>query len=1205
MEADLVIEEDVDVGERMDTDIHAVADAPEMEMETDIDERPLPEIEVDEWIDLEDQWEKDYYFVVFTDDELFQYMYALYYPVLKDEAAAQHLSRQQVASLKATLKRMSLPKFSTLPENVLPVFRGTRSDLGGDTENYLQLYKRIARLPYAEGRRQVAPMYLRAFAPEAVEPFLTLSGDTAREFLLSSGKPTVTETEELEGGAPRRKAKAKAKAKPTSEPESKTEEPNTPEQRLVVLPSDATPLPVEAIHKMATMPHTAIPELSLKERVEHVRPGTAATMPVDALEWKQPSSLLRAIHLSSQYPLDTVLEGLTTVPSLHQLKVHLATYGYALDEMPVEAFQTLVAHLESLPAPAATKTHTRKYAWNGKPVSGLKPSEMSIFVPLGEWVKTAMADAQKHRSDYQERLALLEKQSDIFQKHPGIALDIYDLAVRIRQKQIDLEEAIQTLAAMHREADMQAYVDFLTHLLRVADADDATDAMATVTTDAQAHWSRMDASIFPERTPVLREHHSEHAPQPGRPSYLHEDIQFDRMIDEFGEGEEEDAIGDTRDTTDEMTLREETTDVFDPEEPESETPWVAHLPATLTTGQRDLLVAIGGMLHALHVNTELPLPYTELFQFLIANFPAMAHLSVQEQLHQAFPDIPSKDLTVFLTQRMLWYAFEAPEQEAAFRKKVSETHQAFKKSTLELFIYAVTWWVIYLQDAFIRQPKQMMPVYAPCLPVWAFYGTPMSSSDEKGIARYLVCTSLSLLENDPDHPRWALLRAVPEKKFLDRIYKYSQLPEFTEKVAYLKQQWKERWKEVARKEKEMELRLDVLEKSVGNPKEYLSLYVSLMVRLPTLLVQKKQTLVAPVANSCCYQPLSQQFQAFGDFKEAGLYPHQQRLMVKGKHPIQPLPLLGRVKLSTPVLPGVDSTTFFSHSQCKMPYTLPDAPKEATLTPHGVRRYQWNALCAAIGQRAWAVPDIDTDAPLGDVSVLHIRRANQAMETLLKTYVTKNKSLLTLWEEWLEHSSWADKTHALTLLRTEYKKEQSLYAGEWVEEANARAITQISEWIHLLQVWPNETTSDAPAVLMTYILYAAALLPFVPDEDLKNVEMAQPTLARKMLERRFEIWMHRAQRKRAPSQRAIQDYYAAVREKLKINSLAEYKSKTIDEIKELQDAKRLNLKKVFDQSYPTEPTPTQQDDAYEAEGLAEHRAFASWNADEMNPDHLDE
>jgi hypothetical protein len=321
-----------------------------------------------------------------------------------------------------------------------------------------------------------------------------------------------------------------------------------------------------------------------------------------------------------------------------------------------------------------------------------------------------------------------------------------------------------------------------------------------------------------------------------------------------------------------------------------------------------------------------------------------------------------------------------------------------------------------------------------------------------------------------------------------------------------------------------------------------------------------------------------------------------------------LPLLGRVKLSTPVLPGVDSTTFFLHSQCKTPYTLPDTPVEAETDRTGIRRYQWNEVCAAIGQRAWAVPEIDLDAPLGDVSILHIRRANQAMESLFKTYVTKNKSLLTQWEEWLEYSSWADKLHALTLLRTEYKKEQSLYAnanGEWVEDANERAIAQCSKWIHLLQTWPMEPASDAPVVLMTYILYAAALLPFVPDEDLKTIEMAQPTLARKMLEHRMESWMSRAQRKRVPSQRAIQDYYAAVREKLKINSLAEYKSKTIDEIKELQDAKRLNLKKVFDQSYPTEPTPAQQDDAYEAEGLAEHRAFASWNADEMNPDHLDE
>jgi YD repeat-containing protein len=39
----------------------------------------------------------------------------------------------------------------------------------------------------------------------------------------------------------------------------------------------------------------------------------------------------------------------------------------------------------------------------------------------------------------------------------------------------------------------------------------------------------------------------------------------------------------------------------------------------------------------------------------------------------------------------------------------------------------------------------------------------MSSSDEKGMARYLICVALALLENDPDHSSWSVLRNITEK----------------------------------------------------------------------------------------------------------------------------------------------------------------------------------------------------------------------------------------------------------------------------------------------------------------------------------------------------------------------------------------------------------------------------------------------------------
>ena len=1270
METDLVIQDDIDeVVTEVDSESPAATvqteSALEAEADADADDdasaAELPEIEVDEWIDLEDQWEKDYYFVVFTDDELFQYMYGLYYPILKDEAIAQHLSKQQVQSLKATLARMRQTKFTSLPENVIPVYRGTRADLEDDTDTYLQLYKRAPKMSYNDGQRLVRQLYMGAFASDNKEPFLRLSGNTKRELELSKALKSESEDERsedeqseaegltndqvFEGGAPRKKTKAKAdeeqakkkkapKGKKGTKKEKKTskEEPITdtdtvpsqpPSNRLVAFPSDETPLPIEAILHLSAMPHSAIPELYLKERVDYSAPTVQKVIPVEEMDWKKPSSILKAIHTDTRYPLDYVLQQLTELPSLHTLSVHLATYGYALGQLTPEDLKAVQAHLDALHASAALAKHTssKRYVWNHSPVTGTHPSETSVFVPLKEWLATSVDHLAKKRSAYQERLDLMDKQSDLFTKHPGIAFDIYDLAVRIRQQQIDVEEAIATLASIHKENDLQFYVDFLRDLLK-HDADDF-DRMGADLALQQALWSQMDASVFPERTSVLREYHSDYVAKPGRPSYLQEDI---RPLDAVDEEPEDDGDGNGAGAAEDTEAFETFADAFEPEDMAAtgDTVWMAQLPAEteVTRGQRELLVSVGGMLYDLQLKTELPLTLKDAFHFLCTSAPWMTRISQLEQLQEAFPEIPPQDLQVFMEQRMLWYAFESPETEAAFRKKVTEVHQEFKKATLETYIYAVTWWVIVLQDLYIRQPKHIVPSFAPCMPVWAFYGTPMSSSDEKGIARYLVCSSLAIHEGDPENSRWALLRSVPEKKFLDRIYKYSQLAEFTEKVQYLKQQWKERWKEVARKEKELEVRLDVLEKSVGNPKEYLSLYVSIMLRLPTLIqqrdFQKKQTIVAPVANSCCYQPLSLQFQAFSDFKRVGLFEHHRALKQRSTH-TQGMGVgsnrLGRVNLTTPIVPGVDSSTFYHETTCREAYSTlaPDAIQDTQGAKElqGVTKHQWNDLCAAIGRRSWGVgagagAGEDGDEPIGDRSMTDIRRANQAMDGLIAAYVSKNKRDLDIWRKWLDEGSWEDKLDLLVYLRTQYKKEQNLYGNiEWVQTANERAIEHLTLWLGHLKTWMPGVYPEAPTVLLEFILNAAMMLPSSPEEDLKSIELHDPKWSRFIFERRFELATRRIVSKRVPSNRAIQDYYASVREKLKLDSLAEYKSKTIDEIKELQDAKRLKLKKVFDQSYPIDTaTDAQRDDANETEGLAEHRAYAQWNSDDTDIDRLD-
>jgi hypothetical protein len=403
----------------------------------------------------------------------------------------------------------------------------------------------------------------------------------------------------------------------------------------------------------------------------------------------------------------------------------------------------------------------------------------------------------------------------------------------------------------------------------------------------------------------------------------------------------------------------------------------------------------------------------------------------------------------------------------------------------------------------------------------------------------------------------------------------------------------------------MEVRLEALERTTDNPKEYLKMYIHLMLRLPTLLTNapshKKETMVVPIANSCCFQPLNARFQPFGDFKDAGLYTHQKALEhgKTRKHPGR-TGELARVILNTPPVPAVDSTTFFKEHMCRDPYELP--PAENTLPAvsyHGVSKVQWNQLCSMLDEPEWRfiVPEESPDELVGETSTSHIRRAIQT----LSSRISKNKRTIDRWDTWVaERATWEEKKRLLTFIYSALKDERILHEG--AKEPIERSMDYLKQWIAAIDSWTPGDFPDAPMELLSYLLYRALLL---PDTDTIN-----PKTLQSLVENRFERVLNRVIKKEIPTQRAIQDYYATVREKLKVDNLALYKTKTIQEIQELQDAKRLKLNRLLDVSLgktskgELETDAMTADDAVEAEGLAEHRVYASFNADEMDPDQLD-
>lgn len=1213
MEADLIVDID-EVAEQEATlqepEIATPESLPPLEESTPPEETEpttdLPEIEVDAWIDLEDTWEKDYYFSVFTDDELYHHTYALYYHALKDERLAQHLARQQVASLKATLARMK-DRREPIPAHLVPVFRGTRMNLADDYGAYKAFHARLAKLPYTEAAPLLQRAYLNTLkALNADEPYLQFHERRELELLGDEGAEPAEESESgQDGGAPKKakkpkKGKGKAAAEPEPEPEPIANAPGM--NRMVYVPTDETPLPIEGVLQYDRLPAEAIPELTVKERVEYPAPTLQDRIGVQTLDWKKPSSLARVLRKDTAFPFETyVLEKLPELLSMHALQVHLATYGFFYDRLTRAEREHLAERLETLRRREKQgRVGRTRYTWDATPVAGWKPSEQSPFLTLKPWAEAAMAAFEKTRAAYQTKLGLLEKHSDTFTKHPGMRADIYDLALAVQHNQIDIEEAIATLQSIYQDLKHQTYVDFLRDLLSAewnpADIDAATAA-----------WNRMDASVEVSKASLLHHYEPDHTFQvgaAGAPAYALEDTFGREDIPEPADEAEED---DDREA-EPFEAEAETMEVFEPpavQSVEGETSASGEGEGTETdagtAGQREVWRVVRRMLRELHQTTDLPLPEETLTAFVYQHYtPLLQRLSLLEQLSQAFPEIPVADLKTLVEQKVF---LGVAEDEAGLRKAYKDAYTDMKKAIVEAFLYALTHWVIYLQDQTLRQGIRFAPTYTPCLGVWAFYGTPMSSSDDKGIARYLVCVSLALLENDPDHSAWSVLRGLPEKKLLDRIYKNAQLPEYTEVVAFLKEQWKDRWKEIARKEKDMEVRLETLERATDNPKEYLKLYTTLMLHLPLLLAksgaQKKESMVVPVANSCCFQPLSQRFQPFADFKEAGLFTHRAA-MARTTATGRPgrTGELGRVQLFDPLLPGVSAATFYKDTQCREAYTTPEV---GTATPaatvRGISQRQWNALCSLLDEPDWKLGlPTAAEALVGETSTTHIRRATQALAARL----TASKSLLERWDTWVQHrGTWEEKKRLLVFLRTTMKDERVLH--DWAASSLTTAMAVLEQWSQTVADWVPGDFPEAPMELMNYLLHRALILP--------DTDAIHPKQLQTLRSNRFDRVLIRLMKKEIPTQRAIQDYYANVREKLKVGNLEAYKSKTIQEIQELQDAKRLKLSSLLAKpgtagETATEAYPGAADDAVEAEGLAEHRVYATWNADEMNPDALD-
>lgn len=1193
-----VVLQDSDVEEPETKVVQSEIEPEELEEEVD-----LPEIEVDEWIDVEDRWEKDYCFVVFTDEELYQYLYALYYPVLKDERSAQRMALLQKRILKQVIHSLQSQQTTVPPVNIIPILNGQRTQTVPSLGTYLKHHR--SSKSYLLSQMLLDTLYPTVFDIVKEEPYYTPASRI--EFQIVS--------ELLE--EPPKKKKAKHSKK------KKTEDEDVPpllkiiNDTYIALSKETQPLPVTAVYKKPFYDEQHLDSLYLHERVSwknaSIDESEFFPLKEETEEGTKPivkqSKLLSHLNDLSKYSFDDLITSMTTMPSFHDLTVLLSSYGFNIHTLTQDQVQLLDHHLNHLRSKEkkSSKTSTVRFSWTYKPVSNVLPSEFMVWSPLKEWIEQSMQHFEKVKEELEDQLRIIESNNQVFSKNPSMPMDIYDIAMKMKNDHLELEDVIQTLQSLYKEAQLSDYTQFIKAYI------EGEWDIESIERKIQ-ECRRLNDSIIPERMPILETYDYSLEVLKGKRSFMLEDMHLDDRVDGV---DQEERVEET--TGDDMTF-EEIIPII-PFEDETSQTLLQSLPTRITHGQKEICMYVLKVLTVLQRTVDLPLNVPVCIEHLLRNIDRK---SQYESLCEKLPEIPPEDLKSVFEQQTMFLALADAELEEKFKVAYKEVVKEYRKSILDAIFYALTWWVIVLQESYIQNPQSLQPGFLPCMPVWAFYGTPMSSSDEKGIARYIVCAIDYLRKQDEDSTLWKMFDSYSETQLLDKIYKMSKHDDFVVQVANLKQEWKDRWKEVAKKEKESDIRLETLEKSTHKtPQEYLSLYVELMKRLPTLLSQKefekRHSVVVPLANSCCLQPLNVHFQPYLDIKETPLYEKRSVFFAKSNTK-QVTFTLGKVTIDPPPKPMPLEST----GEC-LPETmvLPERPALDTIDDkkHTISIRQWNMVCTWIGKLEWKLPVLsDNDnEPITHLSSSHIQRAIRDLSFYIEKKVSVGKKQIDSWKTFMETQSWFKKLNLLNpILQMYYKEKESFKTLEWIEPITDRCIERVQTIYKEMSMWMlNEDTREGISYLMDYILLLAIIMPSIPSDDYKTTSLRwegfdlggiDQKWLQEIIDSRFSNISLSLKLQYTPSHKEIQDYYATMREHLKEKSLSEYKSKSIEEIQEIQEAKRLKLDKVAKPS--TQPMdleeilkPVQTDVDVEIEGENEFRRPTE-NPDDMNENQLD-
>jgi hypothetical protein len=546
-------------------------------------------------------------------------------------------------------------------------------------------------------------------------------------------------------------------------------------------------------------------------------------------------------------------------------------------------------------------------------------------------------------------------------------------------------------------------------------------------------------------------------------------------------------------------------------------------------------------------------------------------------------------------------------ERAEFVAEVMASNKDFETDFHDGFVYVLANWVLYLQELYVKsdgaavKPSPDLKHHI-CMTHWAFWGIPMSSKmtsdnyQNKGILRFLLCV-LDIVRETCASFQGGLWKDVFAKHDAQTYFKevIAELnkPVYKNRVKDLQNEWSTRLKTVAKDM--LSTAKTHLAATTYDPKnipmdQQVTAYVEALRKLPvniaTFLNEEGylQMFVQPVVNSCCLRPLDDSFEAFNDVKRVktmkGLVKHKKQLVTEyGKNKytafkgVVVVVATDKNKRRQPNDDGDNSDDgdyFKCPSDAKTVVVIPD-----TEARENELARVWNLLCDSLllpglKHHASAAAAVMAYEVLGE----YISSIQQGLRSYM---ATRDKPKVNKLVEGLQPLDLEDLLGIMTSVAVQMQAEMKRHHREqWFKEMTQDAIQNIRMWREMFQgVMPlmTDATSEEWSQMARYIVLRCVLLPYAHSNGRQRGSDDVFELPR-VLQRQQDInvgiihdlWKERihslntnvVQVRHVMTAPEIADFYAKKREDLKTENLDMYNTRTVTEINEMRQMKKLGF-----------------------------------------------